>query len=413
MLSLLRKRALRLPALVVAVMLVGLGFLMWETTVAAIPASLVEQYALLKSIPAGWWPVITVFILSLIFFVAALGPDRLQVWGKAISDSCHRSDREIERLRAENQQLKGHVQQADQSEGAESAERTEWRRRFNAEIRHAFLKRYRDEAKALRTENEQLRVERDELEEAAHRESERELETQEQRGDQDALERYLDRMEQWVLDEEIPLDDLPYDHPRRRMTATRTREILRRLNPKQKRDVLRFLYEHELISKEPPVVRLGGADFSGSDLTRLEVWEANLDRVNLSGADLNQASMCGFHGHSASMFAAIERGSIDWEDSMIPDRSTSFLGANLSGAVLKRVRLAGCNLINANFDGADLEEADLRGADLQLARNLTQEQIESAFGSSGGYEYMPDTILPDHLTAPEAWGKLLSQQVKR
>lgn len=98
---------------------------------------------------------------------------------------------------------------------------------------------------------------------------------------------------------------------------------------------------------------------------------------------------------------------------MTPDRSTSFLGANLSGAALKRARLAGCNLINANFDGADLEEADLRGADLQLARNLTQEQIESAFGSSGGYEYMPDTILPDHLIAPEAWGKLLSQQVKR
>jgi hypothetical protein len=64
------------------------------------------------------------------------------------------------------------------------------------------------------------------------------------------------------------------------------------------------------------------------------------------------------------------------------------------------------------LDGTDLTETDIRGANLQIAKNLTQEQIESAFGSSGGYEYMPDTILPDHLTAPESWNLLLSQQIK-
>jgi hypothetical protein len=111
------------------------------------------------------------------------------------------------------------------------------------------------------------------------------------------------------------------------------------------------------------------------------------------------------------MEAALARGGTDLEDSMVPDRSSSLSGANLSGAILKRARLAGCSLISANFDGADLGEADLRGARLQWAKNLTQEQIESAFGSSGGQEYMPDTLLPNHLQAPEAWKKLLSQQI--
>ena len=68
--------------------------------------------------------------------------------------------------------------------------------------------------------------------------------------------------------------------------------------------------------------------------------------------------------------------------------------------------------MSADFDGADITEADLRGADLQLAKNLTQEQIESAFGYSGGQEYMPDTLLPDDLTPPDAWKKLLSLQIK-
>jgi len=68
-------------------------------------------------------------------------------------------------------------------------------------------------------------------------------------------------------------------------------------------------------------------------------------------------------------------------------------------------------LLGANFADAVLDGADIRGGtDLRLARNLTQEQIEQAYGSTGNQEFMPDTLLPDHLTAPEAWNKLLSQQ---
>jgi uncharacterized protein YjbI with pentapeptide repeats/cell division protein FtsB len=415
--NLLRRKVIRALSAILSAFFAILAFLKWETSIEAIPGSMDEQATkLLAVLGNGWAPVIALFLLSVAMFGLWLGPDRLQEWKRVYSDWRRADVREIERLQAENEWLRSQVEQADQSEGTDSTVRAEWRRRFDAEVRQAFLNRYKDEAKALRAENERLKAERDELEEGADRreaESQRELEAQGQQGDQDALERYLDRMEQWVLDEQNPLASLSHDHPRRKMAATRTREILRRLNPKQKRDVLVFLYEHGLIKKNGlRVVGLKDADFSGADLRRVQVWDANLDGVNLSEADLSGASMCGFHGHSASMQAAIARGSTDWQDSMIPDRSTSFLGADFSGAVLKRIRLAGCHVISADFAGADLEEADLRGADLRLARNLTQEQLESAFGSSGEQEYMPDTLLPDDLTVPEAWENLISQQIE-
>jgi len=97
---------------------------------------------------------------------------------------------------------------------------------------------------------------------------------------------------------------------------------------------------------------------------------------------------------------------------MHPVAASDLSSADLSGAVLRRTTMVGCNLIFSDFAGADLDEADLRAADLREARNLTQEQIEQAYGSSGGQEYMPDTLLPKHLKAPAAWTKLLSQQAR-
>jgi uncharacterized protein YjbI with pentapeptide repeats len=71
-----------------------------------------------------------------------------------------------------------------------------------------------------------------------------------------------------------------------------------------------------------------------------------------------------------------------------------------------------CSLLGADLAGADLNRADLRGTDFRWTRNLTQEQIEQAYGSSGQQEHMIDTLLPDHLHAPEAWEKLISQQME-
>lgn len=280
---------------------------------------------------------------------------------------------------------------------------------------YLFLVAVHKQFRETEQEQNELTRKKSALEEELARRENRELEIQERWRIEDALDKYLDEMKEWVLDEENPLAILPHDHSRRRIARTRTLWIVERLSPKRKRDVLVFLYEHKLIMKNGlRIVELRGADFSRADLTSVQIWDANLDGVNLSEADLSRASMCSFHAHSASMQEAVARGSTDlFEDSMIPYRSTSLSGANLSDAMLRRARLAGCNLLSANFDGADLTQSDLRGTDLRLTKNLTQEQIDSAFGSSGRQKYMPDTLLPDHLTAPEAWKKLLSQQIAK
>jgi uncharacterized protein YjbI with pentapeptide repeats len=86
------------------------------------------------------------------------------------------------------------------------------------------------------------------------------------------------------------------------------------------------------------------------------------------------------------------------------------IGCDLSGAVLRGAQLAGCILRRTDFAGADLNEADIRAADLRHARNLTQEQIESAYGSNDQQGGMRNTLLPHGLKPPKLWERPISQQ---
>jgi hypothetical protein len=105
-LALLRQKVVRGVALVLAILAALVAFLVWETTVAGIPASLVTQYTVLKSIPAGLWPVFAMIALAAFFGALALGPDLIQKWTKTASDWRHASSRRIEQLEADNKQLR-------------------------------------------------------------------------------------------------------------------------------------------------------------------------------------------------------------------------------------------------------------------------------------------------------------------
>ena len=54
-------------------------------------------------------------------------------------------------------------------------------------------------------------------------------------------------------------------------------------------------------------------------------------------------------------------------------------GASLARAYLARASLAGANLSDANLAGANLADANLAGASLAGAKNLTSDQIKSAY----------------------------------
>ena len=142
----------------------------------------------------------------------------------------------------------------------------------------------------------------------------------------------------------------------------------------------------------------------------MQLFEANLEGVILTDADLSKATLCQLMGGSASWESAVERGG-NWYDLMQPVVTSDLSSANLSSAVLEQATLVGCNLTFSNFARANLNEADLRAAELREARNLTQAQIDQAYRASGGQDYIRNTQLPKPLQAPEAWNTLLSQQI--
>jgi hypothetical protein len=167
----------------------------------------------------------------------------------------------------------------------------------------------------------------------------------------DALQHYLDRMSELVLDKNLKGADA--DAAVRYVARARTLGVLRSLEGDQKgrrEQLVRFLYEAELIKRaETPFIDLGDADLSGT----------NLSNVLLSGAHL---------------------------------RDTNLSRANLTGTVLSNALLIYANLRSANLHGADLRGANLRGA-----KNWTNQQLAQA-------ESLVRATLPDGtVMTEEAW----------
>lgn len=111
----------------------------------------------------------------------------------------------------------------------------------------------------------------------------------------------------------------------------------------------------DLSGRQLPGAQFLGADFSGSALVG-----ANLRDVHFTGSDFSKSDLT----RSDLTGAAIT-------------------GADFDGARLKDVRLDGARVRGVSFNGADFEGASLRGVtfsvvDLSNARNLKQEQLDSA-----------------------------------
>jgi uncharacterized protein YjbI with pentapeptide repeats len=102
--------------------------------------------------------------------------------------------------------------------------------------------------------------------------------------------------------------------------------------------------------------------YNKGESQRLELWEAKLDKTDLTGANLSHA-----------------------------DLSFAFLRA----ANLTHANLAGADLTEAELGHAILTGATLAGADLTTT-SLTQQQVESAFGDG-------TTKLPQGIHMPESW----------
>src|ERR671921_2285944 len=160
-----------------------------------------------------------------------------------------------------------------------------------------------------------------------------------------------------------------------------TLTVLPHLDPHQKRTVMQFLYQADLINKDNPRIRLFYADLTSANLkgsdsqeNKFVLDDVNLRVVNLQDADLAYISMKGSNLSYSHLV------------------NTNLSNADLSDADLNHAYLA-----NADLSGATLSDADLNHAELQTARGLTQEQIDEAKGDER-------TQLPDGLQRPANWG---------
>jgi uncharacterized protein YjbI with pentapeptide repeats len=159
-----------------------------------------------------------------------------------------------------------------------------------------------------------------------------------------------------------------------------TLTVLPDLDPHQKRTVMQFLYQADLIDKDNPRIKLFYADLTSADLKGTDTQDNKfvLDNANLRGVNLTDADL----------------GYINLEGSNLS--SAHLVNTNLSNANLSEADLGHAYLGNADLSGANLSRANLEGTDLQTSKGLTQEQIDEAKGDER-------TQLPEDLQHPANW----------
>jgi uncharacterized protein YjbI with pentapeptide repeats len=284
-----------------------------------------------------------------------------------------------------------------------------------------------------------------------------ELEVEQERQRQAALQAYLDDMTSLLLDRGLSSPDA--DKLVRDLARARTLTVLTGLDGVRKRDVIWFLYTTDLITfvdegkEREPVISLGGADLSGIDLSdayllnvdfrSVDLQNANQRRtefinVKLSLSDLRGADLSEAHFHQTDLLetclananlhvADLSNNSridsyligVDAEDPYIKLRGADLSWADLRGADLSEANLTGADLSHStlsevNFTGADLtgayvirafmKEVDLTDAtitDEQLSEALSLEKAVMPGGNveAGTYEEIPE----DWLYACEAF----------
>jgi uncharacterized protein YjbI with pentapeptide repeats len=205
------------------------------------------------------------------------------------------------------------------------------------------------------------------------------------------LNTYFDRMSDLLI--AAKLRNVAVDAPEQVVAEARTLTALQRLDGTGKGDLLRFLYEAQLLYPTHSalglgfrrgLVYLGGSDLSGTNLGTLTVSGADFGDTILSLADFHHSQLVG------TKF-----------DSTILERA-NFSGANLNAADLNHATLTNANLTNADLTHAKLVEADLRGADLTGA-NLAYASLKGAFVTSAqlaAAKSLRHTMLPDATLHP-------------
>ncbi|NXK70103.1 KCTD9 protein, partial [Sylvietta virens] len=176
-------------------------------------------------------------------------------------------------------------------------------------------------------------------------------------------------------------------------------------SPISRKEFVRFL----LATPTKSELRCQGLNFSGADLSRLDLRYINFKMANLSRCNLAHANLCCANLERADLSGSVldcanlqgvkmlcsnaEGASLkgcnfedpsglkaNLEGQFLPGvdmEGSQMTGINLRVATLKNAKLKNCNLRGATLAGTDLENCDLSGCDLQEA-NLRGSNVKGA-----------------------------------
>jgi uncharacterized protein YjbI with pentapeptide repeats len=160
-------------------------------------------------------------------------------------------------------------------------------------------------------------------------------------------------------------DDVVREHEAARDVArARTLVALLAVGPERNRDVVRFLYEAELIKTPNAIVDLKQANLTDADLKKMPLSGIDLSGANLSdgvdenqrGAILRKADLQGAKLDGAKLNSADLEGAVLQDASL---KGTNLKGTNLKDAMLKDGATGDTNNALLDEQGAHLEDATM------------------------------------------------------
>jgi hypothetical protein len=212
----------------------------------------------------------------------------------------------------------------------------------------------------------------------------------------------------------------------RSVARTVTLTTVRRLNGERRGEVVRFLYEADLIEEwedQSLVIDLTGANLAGADVSGANLGAARFPDVDFTGADLSNTFLQGADLSEATLTGADLSGAwlriayvrhADLERANLRDAQLDL--ADLGGANLRGADLTGAGLFGAYLGGAKLKGAILAGAylggadDLDLEHYIAQLSPEKRNAFLDSQKEFLDSLSPKELAkfnlSPEKLAKL-------
>ena len=221
----------------------------------------------------------------------------------------------------------------------------------------------------------------------------------ERRAQDDALQAYLDRIEQLVTDKDL-LNERD-TNTLRPLARAHTLTVLGGLDGRRKRTVVRFLYEAGLIYNDhPDQPRV--IDLSGADLTEADIGGMGLCTHVMHGGDVVGET---------DLNARAEKLGVYPMEIAQPSATINLMDVDLSGANLREADLAGAELLNANLlSGADLSGAILTEANLRYAHGISEQQLDEQCKVLIGATMPNGQLYEDWLKDKVARGEILTER---